>query len=143
MFWVCIGRLADILGILGFFASIVTILMSVSIKKKISSSIELYDYSTSKPEYISKISGFIQTISNDQIGNVSTLLFISEMLTTIEKRFSNLTSETINKISDIKNFIGATCKDENNKLSPSDRLFLVNNLSHLRELLRKEDRNYD
>lgn len=141
-FWNILGNISNILGIGSFIFSIPTYFIAKSLKGKIDYSIDLHDYSNSKPEYIHKIDGYIRSVSDDKVYNLAALFSISETLKTLEARFSNITPETRTEISKVQAIIKSICSKEPFSTNPSERLSLIEELTHLRELLRKEDRNY-
>lgn len=142
-FWICLGRIADVVGILSMLISLKAVIIARNIKKQIDYSIDLHDLSDNKFEYISKIEASIKSLQEDECNTKSILYTISSINKSIDTRFSYLSEPLAQEIHGIQNFIEEIFKSYNGSITPAQQLELINRLSCIKELLRKEDRNYE
>ena len=128
-----IGTLSDILGIIGFFLTVLTLMATLNVRSQIIHSHERKTFKASYKQIIGQLDGFIKSLSVDYINTIAFYERIDMYITDLSSKYTFLNYKIQLKFKIINHEINHRSNDVNFNTD------LAKYLVQLRNLLEKEN----
>lgn len=133
-----LSTFADILGIIGFFLTVATFFVAISVNKKVKLKFERNDFAHNKDLIVNELQGYYNSIMEDELYSENFLNKLGAFLRIIPLKYTFLGFNTQHRIRKCLHILYHYCISESKKDLKEHKNELCGILAEILVLLRKE-----